>query len=91
VRPIAWEEFTVADDDHTITIRYFGGVPSCYGPERVDTLSAVETVTITIYEGQLVRTTDQGCPSAAVVKEVAVRLPEPLGGRSVIDGATNRS
>lgn len=85
VRPVPWDEAIVGDDDRTITLTFYTGIPECYGLDRADVAYGQEEVTITRYEGTVPGA--QACIEIAVFASTTVMLDEPLDGRDIIDGA----
>ncbi len=77
----------VGDDDTTVTIDFVSGVEPCAVLDRVDVRYDAEAVTITLYEGHDPNAGDVACIEIGVFKRVIVHLDEPLGGRTIVDGA----
>lgn len=86
VRPIPWTDYEVLDD-RTIRVFFTSGVEPCYVLDRVEVAYNPDTVTVTLYQGTAPDARDTACIEIAVEKAVDVTLEEPLGGRTVVDGA----
>jgi hypothetical protein len=87
VRPHAFDHAVVADDDRSVTVFFWSGVEPCYVLDHVDVAYADDHVTITLFEGHDASDGDVVCIDIALSKKVVVQLAEPLGGRSILDGA----
>lgn len=85
VQPTPWEEVTFDEDQTTATVYWWGGNESCFGLDRVEVDLEAETVTITVFTGTVPG--DIACTMELVAKGVEVDMGEPLGPRSVVDGA----
>jgi len=82
-----WDSFEVTDDGTTLEILFWSGVEPCYVLDRVELDKTDTTVTVTLYEGSDASQPDMACIDIAVTKLVRVALDQPLGQRTVIDGA----
>ena len=82
-----FDSASVGDDDTTVTIDFVSGVEPCTVLDRVDVRYGAEAVTITLYEGHDPNAGDVACIEIGVFKRVIVQLDEPLGGRTIVDGA----
>lgn len=78
---VHWRAWRVVDDQ-MIEFTLTAGPPACYGaePEVAESETAVR---VRIRVGLLPEAADQECPAIAVESVVLVRLPAPLGGRTV--------
>ena len=81
-----WEGYTVGADGVTLTFTYYAGVEPCSVFDSVVAEEGPDTVRVSIYErsgpGETV------CIMMAQLKSATVTLAAPLGGRTVVDGAT---
>jgi hypothetical protein len=87
VRPVPWTKATAADDDTTVTVRFWSGVEPCYVLDHVDVSYATDAVTITLFQGNDPSAGDVACIEIAQLKQTVVSLSEPLAGRQILDGA----
>ena len=87
VRARPFDTATVADDDVTVTIDFVSGVEPCYVLDRVEVDYGTDSVTITLFEGHDPTQPDAVCIEIGVYKRVVITLDEPLGGRTITDGA----
>jgi hypothetical protein len=87
VMPIAYDRATIADDDVTLTIRFWSGVEPCAVLDHVDVQQDPDVVVVTLYQGNDPSAGDVACPDLATLKQVSVDLTEPLAGRDIVDGA----
>lgn len=90
LRAIPWESVQPVDADQTVLeVTFWGGNEACEGLDEVGVELSGEAVTITVVTGQL---PDAGiCDASAVLKATEVDLGEPLGPRSILDGAASSS
>ena len=89
VHPTSFDTATIGDDDRTLTITFWSGVEPCYVLDRVDLAYGADTVTVTLFQGSDTSAVDVACIDIALLKQVTVRLDQPLAGRTLVDGATN--
>jgi hypothetical protein len=88
VHPVAWDEVHVDPDDQTrVTVRWTSGVPPCHTFAEVATAFSEQAVTLTVMEGSVPSDEPQACIEIAQFKQTLVTLDEPIGPRSVVDGA----
>jgi hypothetical protein len=87
VRSHAFDHAVVNDDGSSVTIFFWSGVEPCYVLDHVDVEEGPETVTITLFEGHDTSGGDVACIDIALLKKVVVQLDEPVGDRSIVDGA----
>jgi hypothetical protein len=87
LRPISFVKATVATDGRTITIDFWSGVEPCSVLDHVDVDAGPRAVTITLVEGRDPNAGDVACIEIAMAKRVIVVLDEPLGDRTIVDGA----
>lgn len=73
-------------DDTTIELRFYSGVQDCYGLDRVEVDAGDEAVTVTVFVGS--RPGDRACIEIAELVATKVTLDDPLGARTLVDGAT---
>ena len=81
-----WEGYTVGSDGVTLTFTYYAGVEPCSVFDSIVAEEGPDSVRVSIYE----RSGPEGtvCIMMAQLKSATVTLAAPLGGRTVIDGAT---
>ena len=81
-----WEGYTVGADGATLTFTYYAGVEPCSVFDSIVADEGPDSVRVSIYErsgpGETV------CIMMAQLKSATVTLAAPLGGRTVVDGAT---
>lgn len=82
-----WDEAFVLDQGRTVELRYWSGVEPCSVLDHVDVDYADEVITLTLFEGREPSDEPQACIEIAVYKAVRVALEEPVGTRSLADGA----
>jgi hypothetical protein len=91
VAPLGWDSVDVSGDGLTLTLTFVTGVEPCSVLDHVDTEQTAQAVTITLFEGHDPDAGQVACPDIAAYKSVRVTLDEPLGDRTVKDGAEARS
>jgi hypothetical protein len=82
-RPQAWDSIEVGPDGRTLTVRWYGGVPDCYGLAEVRVERVAGVVTVTIFEGTRPQAAGQACIELAMLKSTTVILDEPILGGGV--------
>ena len=82
-----WDASTVRDDDATVTLTYYTGVPPCTQLDHVGVVYGTDTVTITLYEGSDPSAQGTACIDIAMLASTTVHLDQPLAGRTIVDGA----
>jgi len=82
-----YDTAAVSDDGRSVTIDFVSGVEPCNVLDHVGVRYGTDAVTITLYEGHDPSAGDVACIEIGVFKRVIVQLDEPLGGRSIVDGA----
>jgi len=87
VRARPFDDAKVGDDGVTVTIDFVSGVEPCSVLDHVDVASTATTVTITLFEGHDPDAGQVACIDIGVFKRVVVTLDEPLGDRTIVDGA----
>jgi hypothetical protein len=87
VRPHPFDHAVVAADGTSVTVYFWSGVEPCYVLDHVDVASGADAVTITLYEGHDASVGDVACIDIAVSKKIVVQLDEPVGHRTIEDGA----
>ncbi len=81
-----WEAVAPVDEDQVVLeVAWTGGNPTCFGLDRVDVDEGEDAVTITVFTGQDPEV--DLCTMEAVYTSTRVELSEPLGPRSILDGA----
>jgi hypothetical protein len=87
VRPRGWDSVEVSADGLRLTVMFVSGIEPCAVLDHVDVAYGTKAVTVTLYEGHDPGAGDVACPEIGVFKEVTVDLTQPLGTRTVVDGA----
>jgi hypothetical protein len=82
-RPLAWDSIEVAPDGRTLTVRWYGGVPDCYGLAEVRVERVAGVLTVTVFEGTRAQAAGQTCIMLAMLKSTMVVLDEPILGGGV--------
>jgi hypothetical protein len=77
---------SIANDDGTVTIVFWGGVEPCDVLDHVDVAYGADAVTVTLYSGHDPSAGDVACIDIAELKSVTITLDEPLGDRTIEDG-----
>lgn len=85
-RPVAWRK-AEAVDSRTVRVSFSSGVEPCYVLDHVTVDYGASEVTITLYQGSDPQAEHTACIQIAVEKVTDVRLDQPLGGRTIVDGA----
>jgi len=85
VRPIPFKRAKPAADGMSIDVFWYSGIEDCYGLDRIEVKESEEEVEITLFEGR--EPEAEVCIEIAVRKVTRVTLDEPLGDRTVTDGA----
>jgi hypothetical protein len=80
---------SVRADGRTIAIDFVSGIEPCSVLDHVDVLDRPRTVTITLFEGHDPAAGAVACIEIGVFKRVLITLDEPLGDRSIVDGAAS--
>jgi hypothetical protein len=84
LRPHPWDE-AVPLRPAELLVTFYGGVEECYGLDRVEVEERRKTVTITLFTGRVPQA--EVCIEIAVYQGVVVTLDEPVGDRTIRDGA----
>jgi hypothetical protein len=87
VHPRGWDTSSVGDDGSTVTLTFYTGVAPCSVLDHVDVAYGTDTVTITLYEGSDPGSRDVACIDIAMLASTTLRLDQPLGDRTIVDGA----
>lgn len=86
VEATPWESVSPVDAEQTVLeVQWFGGNEACFGLDRVELEETADAVSITVFTGR--EPGDQVCTMEAALKSTEVELSEPLGPRSILDGA----
>lgn len=86
VEATPWESVAPVDDEQVVLeVQWFGGNEACFGLDRVEVVETDEAVSITVFTGRV--DGSEVCTTEAVLKSTEVELSEPLGPRSILDGA----
>ena len=84
VRPHQFERVRVTGP-RTLTVRFYGGIETCEGLDRVEVDYEEKRVVVTLFVGRV--PTAEVCIELAVLKATRVQLEEPVAGRAIVDGA----
>jgi hypothetical protein len=87
LHPTKWAGVKTSEDGETLTIRFWSGVEPCNVLDHVDVDHKNDTVVVTLYEGRDPEAADVACIEMAVLKAVGVELDDPVGDRTIKDGA----
>ena len=87
VRARPFDTATVGNDGRTITIDFVSGIEPCTVLDHVKVQYGSKTVTLTLFEGNDPSAGDVACIEIGVFKRVVITLDEPLGDRTITDGA----
>ena len=90
VHPRPFDTVKVRDDGVTVSIDFWSGVEPCSVLDHVGVAYAADTVTITLFEGHDPSAGDVACIDIGVLKRVVIALDQPLGDRTIVDGARGR-
>jgi hypothetical protein len=83
-----FDDAKVDPDGVTVRIDFVSGVEPCSVLDHVDVAYGVATVTITLFEGHDAAAGEVACIDIGVFNRVVITLDEPLGDRTIVDGAT---
>ncbi|WP_242659203.1 hypothetical protein [Thermostaphylospora chromogena] len=86
-RAVPWDSATPVGDGKRVRLIWWSGVEPCYTLDRVDVKESASSVEITLYEGPPGDAGKVACIEIAVLKTTTVELDEPVGGRTLVDGA----
>ena len=86
VRARPFDSATVSNDGRTVTIDFVSGIEPCSVLDHVAVRYGAKAVTITLFEGSDPSAGDVACIDIGVFKRTVVRLAEPLGNRTIVDG-----
>ena len=86
-RPIPWQDSKPRPDGRSVRIYYTSGVEPCHVLDHVKVTYLAERVLVTLYEGSDASSKRQICIELAEFKMVDVQLDQPIGNRTVGDGA----
>ena len=88
VHAVGWEGVEVDPDDQSrVTLRWTSGVAPCNAFAGVEAEFTEDTVILTVLEGTVPSDEPQACIELAQLKQATVELDEPIGPRSIVDGA----
>jgi hypothetical protein len=82
-RAHAWDSIDVGADGLTLTVRWYGGVPDCYGLAEVRVERVDGVLTVTVFEGTRAKAAGQACIELAMLKSTTIVLDEPILGGGV--------
>ena len=87
VRPIPWIKSVPSADGRTLTLLFWGS--PCLGVDHVSVDEGSSRIVATLYVGTPPSKVGSVCPNLAVLNGVRVALSDPLGSRTVVDGAAH--
>ena len=87
VHPIPFDQARVGTDGRTVQIDFVAGIAPCSVLDHVDVRYGANSVTITLSEGSDPAAGQVACIMIAEFKRVIVQLDQPLGDRTIVDGA----
>jgi hypothetical protein len=87
VRARPFDDAKVGDDGVTVTIDFVSGVEPCSVLDHAGVDYGATTVTITLFEGHDPAAGEVACIDIGVFKRVVITLDQPLGDRTIVDGA----
>jgi len=87
VRPASFESTDAIDGGRTLAIRYTSGIEPCSVLDSIDVTETEREVVVTLRIGHDPDAGDVACIDIAQRFETRVELAEPLGDRTVVDGA----
>lgn len=85
--PVSWDQVRIDVEAQTMTLRYVAGAQPCTVLASVEVDYDDEAVVATVLLGTPDEAATMTCIAAAFTYEVTVELAEPVGTRSVVDGA----
>jgi hypothetical protein len=75
-----------------LSVQYATGLPRCYGAlDRAYVSESGDRVLVTLRVRPVAQPPNEPCPDIAIVKDTLVRLDQPLGDRTVVDGSTGQA
>ena len=84
VHMVPWQDAIVGDDDRTLTLTWWSGLPACVGLDHVDIRYSEDDVTATLYEGTVPGS--GACAEIAMFVSTTVKLDQAVEGRRIVDG-----
>jgi len=87
VRPVPFRSTHVEPDGWTVAVDFVAGIEPCSVLDHVDVRYGADSVTITLSEGSDPAAGQVACIMIAEFKQVIVHLDQPLGDRTIVDGA----
>jgi hypothetical protein len=72
------------DDDNVVLVRFYGGVPECYGANATVVTQDDSTVKIRLETGSRPDAGDIACIEMAQAQELSVTLDDPVGDREIV-------
>lgn len=75
----------------SLRVKFWGGVEPCYVLDSVKVAYRAKEVVVTLYSGSDPAKPDTACIEIAKAMAVDVKLTEPLGSRTIVDGAQSAS
>lgn len=87
LRPVGWDRIDVDVDDRSVTVSWWSGVAPCDVLSDVEVTYGDDAVTVTVVEGSVPTDEPRACIELAQLKAHRLTLEEPIGPRSILDGA----
>ena len=88
---LAIQSYEVVAPDR-LSVRYATGLPECYGAlDRAYVSESGDRVLVTLRVRPVEQPSNEPCPDIAMIEDTLVRLDQPLGDRTVVDGATGQA
>jgi hypothetical protein len=87
VHPVPWDRAVPDASGRRVRVEYTTGVEPCHVLDHVDVRYSPSAVTITLFEGSDPKAANQYCIDIAVRRTTDVTLRQPLGRRTLVDGA----
>jgi hypothetical protein len=87
VHPVPWDRAVPDPSGRRVRVEYTTGVEPCHVLDHVDVRYSPSAVTITLFEGSDPKAANQYCIDIAVRRATDVTLRQPLGRRTLVDGA----
>jgi hypothetical protein len=85
-----FDKATIGQDDRTLAIDFWSGVPPCEVLDHVDVAYGADSVIVTLFSGRDASADFVACPAIAELDRVVITLDEPLAGRTIVDGALQK-
>jgi hypothetical protein len=85
---LGWDDAKVSKNGKKVTLVFYNGVEPCYVLDHIDVDYNEKNITITMFSGHDPEAGDDvACIEIAELLSTRVKLSEPVGDRTIVDGA----